>query len=177
MHTGPSAEISDPAKAAPAELRSPLAPDDALAALAQAGRRGKLPGFERREGPAFRLDCDAVPFEYEIRAEVHPDSAGSRVVLRARRRPLFPWIFAVTLILTVWPGVWLTDSLLDVYWTTYARWSDAMPWLTYAWYLPITALPLPWLWRSLTRKSAAMAGESAAKARESVREVLAGHAQ
>jgi hypothetical protein len=173
MPHGPNPRISDPARQPPAELHSPLNPDDARAALTQAGLRGRLPGFARRDGHAFRLDCDAIPFDYELLGELHPADAGSRVTLRARRRPLMPWIFAVTLIFTVWPGVWLTDSLLDVYWTSYANWSRAMPWLTYAWYLPTTALPLPWLWRGLTGKSAAMAGESAVKMTEALRAVLA----
>jgi hypothetical protein len=68
--------------------------------------------------------------------------------------------------------VWLTDSLMGVYWPAYGVWSDQMPWLTYAWYLPVTALPLPWLWRSLTRKSAAMAAESAAKVTETIRSLV-----
>lgn len=171
MHDASPAQISDPAKAPPLKLRSPLAPNDLRDALTQAGRRGKLHGYEPTGPDNFRLDCDAVPFEYELRGSVQPEGEGSLITLRARRRPLMPTVFAATLIFTVWPGVWLTDSLIDVYWSTYARWGESMPWLTYAWYLPITALPLPWLWRSLTRKSAAMAGESVRDAIGAVRAV------
>lgn len=162
-------DISDQhaAALAPAQLHAPAPPDDLMESLARAGRRGRLPGFARIDNRRFRLDCDAVPFEYEILAEVEPEpeSRGSRISLRTRRKPLFPAIFAVTLVITVWPGVWLTDSLLATYWGAYGQWTADMPWLTYAWYLPLTALPLPWLWASLVRKSRAMAAESAAKQR------------
>lgn len=171
MTTGQHA-ISDPAKAPPVELTSSLAPDEAHAALAQAGRRGKLPGFEALGAAGFKLDCEALPFDYELLGDITAGPEGSKISLRARRLPLMPWIFGVTLILTVWPGVWLTDSLLDVYWTKYANWGESMPWLTYAWYLPLTALPLPWVWRGLTRKSAAGAADSMTTQTEAVRKTV-----
>lgn len=175
------APLSDPVAGHVTRFTTPLPPESALAALARAGRRGRLPGFTNLQDNTFRLDCDAIPFEHEIRGvieaetapEPSPANAASRVTLSVRRKPLMPTAFAVTLILTVWPGVWLTDSLIATYWATYGRWTESMPWLTYAWYLPLTALPLPWLWKSLTVKSAAMARESALTQLKAVEKELA----
>lgn len=171
-------EISDAANAHTHTVKSPLAPAEVAKRLAQAGRRGRLPGFDAADAKAFRIDCDAVPFEYALLGtiEAGPGSesgtAGSVITTRTERRKLMPAIFAATLILTVWPGVWLTDSLIGVYWSAYGNWSEQMPWLTYAWYLPISVLPLPWVWRSLTRKSKAMAAESATKIIATIRKVV-----
>ncbi|MFG0259936.1 MAG: hypothetical protein ACF8LK_06240 [Phycisphaerales bacterium JB041] len=168
--------ISDPISSDGMVVPSGLDATETLAALERAGRRGRLPGFSRIEGDTFRLDCDAIPFEHEIRGRVEPDAGreggGCRVAMSVRRKPVMPTVFAATLVFTVWPGVWLTDSLIATYWSAYGRWTESMPWLTYAWYLPIAALPLPWVWRSLVRKSAAMAAESAREQAASVRSEL-----
>lgn len=159
--------ISDPLGVEDIVIVSPLDSGEAMTAMERAGRRGRLPGFEKLTGRTFRVDCDSIPFEYAIAGTIEggtadaPEGAGSRITLRVYRKQLMPMIFAVVLIFTVWPGVWLTDSLIATYWSAYGGWSRSMPWLTYAWYLPITALPLPWIWKSLTGKSAAMARESA----------------
>jgi hypothetical protein len=67
---------------------------------------------------------------------------------------LFPWIFALILVLTIWPGVWLTDSMLRSYWD----WYSATPWWsTYVWYMPLTVPFCPVAMRSALRKSRAAA--------------------
>lgn len=168
-------EISDLLAGGTLRVPSPLGAEDASACLVRAGRRGRLPGFDAPAAGRFRLDCDAVPFEHEIRGELGAESpSGSKITLVLRRKPLMPAIFAVTLALTIWPGAWLTDSLMATYWPAYGRWAQDMPWLTYAWYLPLTVLPLPWMWKSLTRKSRAGAAESTAKILATLREIVAG---
>lgn len=167
MPDAPPPTLSDPLADEGIIIKTGMECDEAITALERAGRRGKLPGFARADGCAFVLDCDAIPFEYQIRGRVEPtpnptDSPRSRVSLRISRKKLMPTVFAATLLFTIWPGVWLTDSLIATYWSAYGRWTGSMPWLTYAWYLPIAVLPLPWLWKSLLRKSEAMARESAA---------------
>ncbi len=174
--TQPS-EISDAASAHEHTVKSSLAPAEVAKRLAQAGRRGRLPGYDATNPKVFRIDCDAVPFEYALLGTIGPEPAsesgtGSIITMHTERRSLMPAIFAATLIFTVWPGVWLTDSLIGVYWSAYGRWSEQMPWLTYAWYLPISALPLPWVWRKLTRKSKVMAAESATKIIATIRTVV-----
>ena len=169
--------LSDPLAAEDTVISAGLECDAALTALERAGRRGRLPGFARKDSRTFTLDCDAIPFEYEIRGRIEPapdqaDPPHARVTLRISRKKLMPTIFAATLIFTVWPGVWLTDSLIATYWAAYGRWTESMPWLTYAWYLPIATLPLPWLWKALLKKSEAMARESAASQIKAIRSEL-----
>jgi len=173
--------ISDHAETSEPVVHSPLVPTEVAARLAKAGRRGRLPGFDAQSKAEFRIDCDAVPFEYVLVGRIAPEAkkgaageanTGSVISLHTERRRLMPTIFAATLAFTVWPGVWLTDSLIGVYWSAYGNWSEAMPWLTYAWYLPISVLPLPWVWRSLTRKSKTMAAESAAKIIATIRSIV-----
>src|SRR5439155_12959095 len=73
--------------------------------------------------------------------------------------PRLPLIFASIIAFTVWPGVYFMDELvvqLAPHW-----WR---PWVTYYWYLPLTILPIPWMWRSLIRRSRATSRASALEA-------------
>ncbi|MBK7405638.1 MAG: hypothetical protein IPJ41_13695 [Phycisphaerales bacterium] len=169
----PNTEISDLIAGGELSIATGLGGAEIIDRLRKAGRRGKLPGFDSKDARAFRLDCDAVPFEHELRGSiVDQGESGAVVRVRLARKPVIPAVFAITLVLTVWPGVWLTDSLMATYWSAYGRWAESMPWLTYAWYLPTTALPLPWMWRSLVRKSRAGAAESAGKILPVLRDLL-----
>jgi hypothetical protein len=64
------------------------------------------------------------------------------------------------LLLSVWPGVILTDSILKIWFEWYFALSQrpvfqigGLDSFTYLWYIPATVFPLPWVWRSLMRKS------------------------
>ncbi len=158
--------MSDPRPATPAaplpEVRTPLAPADALARLSTAARRGRLPDYRPLDDTAFEAEAFATPFTHVLRGRFADGQDGTTRITFDLRRPWpMPAVFAVVLAVTVWPGVLLTDSLLATYWPAYGGWTTRMPWLTYAWYLPLTALPLPWAWRACVRRSAAMARESA----------------
>ena len=160
----PSIALSDMFASTGLELVSAMDSETLAGTLAKAGTRGRLPGFVAQSGDSFRVDCNAVPFEYRLIGQIEDrKGVGSVVRLRLVRRKLMPIIFVIVIALSIWPGVWLTDSIMGVYWSAYSGWSAAMPWLTYAWYLPITVLPLPWMWRSFVRKSQSQAGESATK--------------
>ncbi len=137
--------------------------------LAQASRRGKLPGFHA--GPRageFRVRLMGEPFDREIRGRARTADGGSAVALRERVMPLWPVVAGVMCVVAIWPGVWLTDSMLETYW----------PWFTarvetWWWYIPLTAIPLPFALRSMWRKSAAAADQQRAKAMRSIRDALA----
>lgn len=76
-------------------------------------------------------------------------------------------VFGVILVLTVWPGVWLTDSMIRSYFTSY----DYKTWM---WYLPLTAPFVPWMMWSAWRRSRASALEEAVRLIERVRELTDG---
>ena len=131
--------------------------DDAIVeTLLALAKRGKLAGYQPRpeQGVLFLCDAQGTPWDRDLLGVVTASPDGKRQLaftLRSRRR--IPIIFAVVLAFTVWPGVILTDSLLATWFGFYSTWSLQMPWLTYAWYLPLTALPIPWMWRSWMRKT------------------------
>jgi hypothetical protein len=64
-------------------------------------------------------------------------------------KPLLPWVFAVMLVLSVWPGVLLAESLMTTYF------GRAVGSWTWWWYLPLTAPTTPWaIWWSVRRSRA-----------------------
>lgn len=144
------------------QVRTPLAPTEALARLATAAKRGRLPDYRAIDGSTFEAEAFATPFTHALVGRLAEEGDGATRMTFSLRRPwAMPALFAVVLVITVWPGAVLTDSLLATYWAAYGERATRMPWLTYAWYLPLTALPLPWAWRACVRRSAAMAHESA----------------
>ncbi len=152
-----------------------------VARLERQARRGRIADFEPGAfGGLFAVEAFATPFDYRVVAHAERASvgdggaAGTRLRFALVRLKKIPWIFGVTLALTVWPGVWLTHSLLQTYFSWYNAWTTSMPWLTYAWYLPLTAGPIPWMWRTWTRKSRAMAEASAAETIEMVEDAIRG---
>ena len=70
-----------------------------------------------------------------------------------RRLPL---IFTAILLFTIWPGVYFMDELIAQFLPGLWR-----PWVTYYWYLPLTVLPIPWMWRRTIARSTASAHEHA----------------
>lgn len=110
----------------------------------QLSRKGKLPGFERR-GEAFSFAGFGEPFDYIVSAR--PDAGG--VSFHGAMHRKLPLIFAVVIVLSIWPGSWLTDSMLRSYFT----WYNFEAWVTYAWYIPLTVVPLLWIIPRMMRKS------------------------
>lgn len=132
-------------------LRTPLA--DALGTLETAAKRGRLAGFARAEagrsdGAAFTCAAFGSPFDGELIARAEGQEP-VRLAFTARVKPKGPVIWWIALILTVWPGVVLTETMVA---TLFPQW----PWLwknTWWWYLPLTAPFVPWLGWSATAKS------------------------
>ncbi len=129
-------------------ITTELDPAECQARAAKLSKRGKLPGYAPDPG-LFSCAAFGAPFDERLVAQ----HTGSGVSFRAERLKKLPVIYAVVLALTVWPGVVFMDSLLN----TWFGWYPNPWWFTWAWYIPLTALPIPWLWRSLTRKSRASA--------------------
>lgn len=164
---------SEPPPAPPVDgvtLDAACAPAQVVERLAQASRRGKLPGFQAGPGAGeFRVRLMGEPFDREIQGRAEPrGDAASAVSLRERVMPLWPVVAALFSAVAIWPGVWLTDSMLETYW----------PWLTHRvatwwWYIPLTAIPLPFALRTMWRKSSAAAAEQREKAMRAIRDAIA----
>jgi hypothetical protein len=150
---------------------------DSMRALSKAG---KLPGYTEAhaakpaagESPAsaqreaFRVACFAAPFDRELLATV-VSATESETVLAFRPRMLLkvPLIMLVVCVLSVWPGVWLTDSMIRTYFPSY-------DWNTNLWYIPLTVLSVVWYGLSAWRKAKAEARTSADEAIQAIREAL-----
>lgn len=133
-------------------LETSLSPEQVFDRLSTLARAGKFAGY-RRTPQGFAADAYAVPFEKDLLATVTPgERTRLTFALRTRRRiPVAFWVIAA---LTVWPGVWLTDSMLRLYISAYRI-------ETWWWYIPLSVLPLPWAWRVAVRKSALAARAAA----------------
>ncbi len=157
-----SDSASAPTTGALPELSSPLSGVEIVAKLDAAARRGKLPGFHKADATKgesdilFKLTDFGTPFESILDARATPAGGGSTLRFSAKLKPTMPWIFIATLVLSVWPGVWLTDSMIRTYFTSY---SDVSFWITCAWYLPLTILPAPFAFMQAVRKSRRTAHE------------------
>lgn len=141
-----------------------LSPVEIVARLETAARRGRLPGFHRAgaEGRGggtsdalFVLTDFGTPFESVLEGLARAQGAGCVLTFRTRLKPLMPWVFTLMLVASVWPGVWLTDSLIRTYFPSY----DIATW---KWYIPLTApfVPLA-IWSAVKRSRAA--GHAAAE--------------
>lgn len=138
---------------APDHIQSPLSRADIAERLEQSARKGKMAGFSRSGGVAgsgelFRVSDFGAPFESVLIASgaVDPESPGTRVGFRVQLKPTIPVVYALALAFSIWPGVWLTDSLLRTYFTGY----DYQTWM---WYLPLTVPFCPWGFWKAYRKS------------------------
>lgn len=142
-----------PAPNADTSLPTVLVPLDSAAIverLTTASRRGRLAGFARSSAPGvlFQAAAFGSPFEGVLEARAEPADGGTRLRFQSRLLRTFPAIFAGVLAFTIWPGVYFTDELVAQFLP--GLWS---PWVTYYWYLPLTILPIPWVWRGAMRKS------------------------
>ena len=156
-------------------FQTPLSPDDAIAALRTLSKRGKLAGFrepERPVGDRRRVVADAhgTPFDADLLIDLEPDDPGTRIEIRSRLRRTMPLIFMGVLVVTIWPGLPLTDAFLLTF-----RWYERLvsgPLATWMWYLPLTALPAPWIMRSSIRKSRASTRTHAEETAERLKDAL-----
>lgn len=121
-----------------------------LARLDTAARRGRLPGFDPHSSQGrvggFEIRDFGHPFESALLASL----AGPELCFTLRLLPRLPIIFSVILILTVWPGVWLTESFLARLGGSFWKW-------TWHWYIPLTVLSGLWAMHSSLKKSQASA--------------------
>lgn len=139
------------------DVRTPLPAAEIVERLERLSKRGKLPGFARGSGEVlFIVEAYATPFEGVVEARAQTAAEATLLKFSYRMLQKLPVIFAVVCVLTVWPGVILTDSLMKTY---FPEFTESVP--TAWWYLPLTVLPFPWMWVSWLKKSRAMGRQSA----------------
>jgi hypothetical protein len=147
-----------------------LGRDEILRRLDAAARRGKLAGFAARpDGDLFEVEAFSAPFDHVLIARLAEDR-GPRLAFRVRMLRKMPLIFAIVFVLTVWPGLPLTHSMLVTYFSWY-QWGAG---ITAAWYLPLTVLPVLWWLPGAVKKSRAEAAGAATEQIHRLRELLDG---
>ena len=141
-----------------------------LQRLTNASRRGRLAGFEPKPaaGGLFAAAAHGHPFDSLLVGD--HDAAAGRIRFRLVLLRKFPAIFAAILALTIWPGVYCMDELVS----QVGLWRPEHPWLTYYWYLPLTVVPIPWIWRSVMVKSRRSAREHAGETIEAIAQAIGG---
>ena len=166
-------------------VETPLDAEGVLAALERLAKRGKLAGFRRIDGRTFAASAFGTPYDRELIGTCEPATArgtphpgplpgGERegYVIRWRLvwKRKMPAIFAVVLIVSVWPGLPLTDSLLSTYWGWYEGVTGPdRRFRTWMWYLPLTVPTAPLVWLAGFKKSRAGTVQHAAETVEKVR--------
>lgn len=151
-------------------LVTDLTPDEVIARLRKRSQQGKLPGFEHRGGHIFRVLCFGQPYDKELIGSVAPCAdrgRGACVRFQTRLLRKLPTIVIVVMVVTIWPGVWITHSLIAAYF--YRYWDSA--WATAAWYIPLCLIAIPALWRQY-RRSLAAADEHAREIAHGIANVL-----
>lgn len=143
----PASAPPDPLTPLPA-LLVPLSAEQTLAALETLARRGKLPGFHARgssadaAAPLFVIDAFGAPFDGVLSAQV-PQTPAPNATLRleftVKLKPLWPAVFVLSLLLAIWPGVVLTESLLASFFP-HTAWTWQYTWW---WYMPLSILGTP----------------------------------
>lgn len=137
--------------------RSPLELGVALDRLQRLSRRGKLAGFRTVDGTTCEAAVFGTIYDRVMRIDLEPDGTGTRLTMTTRLKKRMPIIVIIVMALAIWPGVWMTDSML----TTYFSWYPKAFWVTCAWYLPLTLLGVPALWMQFKASQAAAAEHGA----------------
>ncbi len=163
--------VAGSAVGAPPGVRSRLSAGEILSRLDMAARRGKLPGYMARGESGFVVTAFGEPFDHDLIGAIDAapagEGGGSVVRFELRMRPKLPAFFVLVIALSVWPGVWLTHSML----VTYFSWYKIQTWW---WYIPLTVVPLFWMVPRMLAKSREAVGVSTAEQVEKIREAVEG---
>ena len=149
---------------------TPMSAADLQKALSLRAKQGKLAGYARQTERAFTLDAAGGIYERTLSATIISDSADqddhTEIWFEGKLKRTIPIVVIVVLVFTIWPGVWLTDSILS----TWFGWYRLGIWWTSAWYIPLTLLAVPAFWAQF-KKSERESWDDAHKAIEKIARV------
>lgn len=155
-------------------LKSKHEAQQVLKILSTMSKKGKLAGFvlDQSKGNTHAIvDAHGNPFDSDLIIECSDQDSGCEIRFTRTMRKKLPIIFAVILVVTVWPGLPLTDSfMLNFGWYERLMGSRFETWM---WYLPITVLPIPFVWRSTMKRSEDSAHGHALETIERIRKHIA----
>jgi len=147
-----------------------LSAEEVRARLTKMSKRGKLPGYESNvesTQAVASVVAHGTPFDSRLMLEL----CDGELRFSIKMTRLLPTIFAALLVVTIWPGLPLTDAFLSSF-EWYARFEANTGIKLWYWYLPLTILPAPFMWVSALKKSRVSAHVSAIEAVEKMCKVL-----
>jgi len=151
-----------------ATIATELEPEEIKARLLKMSKKGKLPGYESDPGDGLAaVAAHGAPFDSKL--VLYHEPGGVRFELKML--PLFPAIFVAVLVVTIWPGLPLTDGFLRSF-QWYEHFVGHTGIKTWYWYLPMTVLPAPFAVKGSIKKARASAEVSALETIEKLRTVL-----
>ena len=154
----------------PSSIHAPLTRAEAMRRLDRSSKQGNLPGFEQRGDERFRALVYGDPFDRELLGVIRDDGEGCAIDLELRLLKKTPSMAVALVVISIWPGVWLTDSMIQTYFPGYPN----AFWVTAVWYLPLTVIPLPWMMRKMWRKSERIAREELGKTVDRIARAVGG---
>lgn len=139
-------------------LHTPLTPNEVVERVGKRSKAGKLAGYTlitpaSADGATVRVLAFGGIYDHELICAVTPGpggtggsggpggpGGGSTIAFDLRVLRKMPIIAAVMIIVTIFPGLPLTHSMLSLYfdWYTIQTW-----W----WYMPLVVLMLPMMWK------------------------------
>ncbi len=169
-HADAATALIAPPKGPWGQVRTPLAPDAITDRVRALSRRGKLPGFmPQTPDGLFVFSAFGAPLDYVVTARAEREAAVTILTFLGRMQPRLPLIMAIVTVLSIWPGEPITDSLIRSYFQSYT-----FPgWVTWAWYLPLTVVPLPFMLIRMCKNSARSAYAHAIESIAIIEEALA----
>lgn len=154
--------------AALATIMTEHSADEVKERLRAMSKRGKLPGFDADE-PAGLCSVAAHGTPFDSKLVIRHDA--DKLSFQCELLPTMPRVFVLILIITIWPGLPLTEGFL-VSFDWYNGLMNSIGIETWHWYLPLTILPAPFAYRGAMKKSRSSAHESAVETVEKIRAVL-----
>lgn len=157
------------------DVLTKLSKPGVLARLENAARRGKLAGFTTGDPEGIcTVAAFGDPFDKKLVVIAESESDGrTRLRWRMRLSPRMPALLLVVLAFSVFPGEPFTDSLLKTYFRWYDDWVQAGL-RTWYWYVPLTVIPIPFVWRAVMRRTHRTTWDSAHAAVEKIAGFVAG---
>lgn len=150
-------------------ILTPLGEGKIAEKLRAMSQRGKLPGFEAKSGGFLALAYGWI-YDFDLVGTIGGSEGATRIGFELLVKKKMPWIVAVLLAVSIWPGVWITHSMLSIYFD----WYPAELWKTSLWYLPLSIIPIPWVWKMAMSRSRAEAEISARELIERIAGELGG---
>ena len=149
-------------------IETTLSANEVKDRMQKLSKKGKLPGFDANsQHGLFSVAAHGTPFDSVLIFE-HQDG---QLTPSLNLMPMIPSIFAALLVITVWPGLPLTDGFLASF-PWYGNLLAKIGIDTWHWYLPMTILPAPFIWKSSIRKSKSSAFLSAQETIEFAKKTL-----